>query len=83
MFLIQLRLNVLSKITGNTQRKKDLENLYRLSDNVHTHKICAPDQETLKNMIEDLDKKGFLYKTGEVKASIQNQKIKHHNYYLI
>lgn len=51
-----------TRLKENPQRKKDLENLYRLSDNIHSHKICAPDKDTLKKMIEDLDTKGFLYK---------------------
>ncbi|MCK9151226.1 3H domain-containing protein [Methanobacterium alcaliphilum] len=46
----------------NPKRKKDLEKLYELSDNVHSHKICAPDKETLQRMIEDLGKSGFIFK---------------------
>jgi uncharacterized protein len=59
----------IEKLQDTPKRKKDLENLYRLSDNIHSHKICAPDQESLEKMIEDLDKKGFLYRTEEVKSS--------------
>ncbi len=59
----------IEKLQDTPQRKKDLENLYKLSDNVHSHKICAPDKKHLENMIKDLDKKGFLYKSEEVKAS--------------
>lgn len=49
----------------NPKRKKDLEGLYELSGNVHRHKICAPDKESLKAMVKDLDKKGLLYKANE------------------
>lgn len=52
----------ISHLNANPKRKKDLENLYHLSDNVHSHKICAPDNETLKKMIDELDEKGLLYK---------------------
>lgn len=52
----------IKRLTENPQRKKDLDNLYHLSDNIHSHKICAPDKETLNKMISDLDKQGFLYK---------------------
>jgi uncharacterized protein len=52
----------IDRLEKNPKRKKDLENLYSLSDNIHSHKICAPDKESLENMIKDLDKKGFIYK---------------------
>ncbi len=56
----------IKRLNENPQRKKDLENLYHLSDNVHSHKICAPDKETLNKMIEELDEKGFLFKKDKV-----------------
>lgn len=49
----------------NPKRKKDLEGLYELSGNVHRHKICAPDEESLKSMIKELEGKGLLYKPNE------------------
>jgi transcriptional regulator of NAD metabolism len=52
----------LNSIATNPDRKKDLEKLYELSDNIHGHNLCAPDEESLKKMIEELDKKGFLVK---------------------
>jgi 2-phosphoglycerate kinase len=52
----------INRLNENPQRKKDLDNLYHLSDNIHSHKICAPDKDTLKKMINDLDQQGFLYK---------------------
>lgn len=50
----------ITRLNENPKRKKDLENLYSLSDNVHSHKICAPDKESLEDMIKDLDGIGFL-----------------------
>ncbi|BAW30821.1 MAG TPA: 3H domain-containing protein [Methanothermobacter sp.] len=52
----------LDRLQSNPKRKRDLERLYRLSDNIHSHKICAPDKESLDKIIEELDKKGLLYK---------------------
>jgi 2-phosphoglycerate kinase len=52
----------ITRLNGNPKRKKDLENLYSLSDNEHSHKICAPDKESLDNMIKELDEVGFLLK---------------------
>lgn len=49
------------QLNQNPERKKDLEKLYELSSNVHSHLICAPDNETLAKMMEDLDKKGLLF----------------------
>jgi uncharacterized protein len=54
----------INRLNANPKRKKDLENLYHLSDNVHSHKICAPDKESLENMIKELDEEGFLFKKG-------------------
>lgn len=55
----------IKRLNANPKRKKDLENLYSLSDNVHCHKICAPDKDSLDNMLKDLDEKDFLYKKGK------------------
>ncbi len=46
----------------NPKRKKDLQELYELSGNIHKHKICAPDEESLKAMVKELDQNGLLYK---------------------
>jgi Predicted small molecule binding protein (contains 3H domain) len=51
----------------NPKRKKDLEGLYELSGNVHRHKICAPDEESLQAMIKELGDKGLLYHLEEKK----------------
>ncbi len=52
----------INRLNENPKRKKDLDNLYQLSDNIHSHKICAPDKDTLNKMINELDEQGFLYK---------------------
>ncbi|MGZ7208338.1 MAG: 3H domain-containing protein [Methanobacterium sp.] len=39
-----------------------MERLYELSNNVHGHKLCAPDEDSLRKMIDELDKKGFVLK---------------------
>jgi len=43
----------IKRLNENPQRKKDLDNLYHLSNNIHSHKICAPDKETLNKMINE------------------------------
>ena len=55
----------LNNIATNPDRKKDLEKLYELSDNVHGHKLCAPDEKSLEKMINEMDKKGFIRKNQE------------------
>ena len=50
------------------ERRNDLERLYNLSNNIHSHKICAPDKETLKKMENELSEKGFIYQ-GKIKKS--------------
>ncbi|MGZ7066695.1 MAG: 3H domain-containing protein [Methanobacterium sp.] len=52
----------LDHISTNKDRKNDLERLYELSNNVHGHKLCAPDEDSLRKMIDELDKKGFVLK---------------------
>jgi 2-phosphoglycerate kinase len=52
----------LDRLQSNPKRKRDLERLYRLSNNIHSHIICAPDKESLDKIVEELDKKGLLYK---------------------
>jgi uncharacterized protein len=58
----------IGNLNKNPKRKKDLEGLYKLSDNVHSHKICAPDEESLEKMIKDLDEMGFIFKGKESSA---------------
>ena len=51
-----------TSLEKNKKRKEDLENIYNLSDNLHSHRLCAPDEESLNKMIKELDEKGFLVK---------------------
>jgi hypothetical protein len=48
-------------IKNNPKRRKDLQGLYELSDNIHSNQICAPDEESLQNIIEELEKRGLVY----------------------
>lgn len=48
-------------IKNNPKRRKDLQGLYELSDNIHSNQICAPDEESLQNIIEELEKMGLIY----------------------
>lgn len=52
----------IESLEKHPKEKRDLKKLYELANNIHSHKICAPDEESLNKMIEDLDKKGFLLK---------------------
>ncbi len=52
----------LNSLDKNIERKRDLEKLYELSDNIHSHKLCGPDEESLDNMIKELKYKGFMLK---------------------
>lgn len=51
----------ITHLKENPKRKKNLEVLYQLAQNVHSHKICAPDDESLEKMINDLKSKGLVY----------------------
>jgi len=48
-------------IKKNPKRRKDLQGLYDLSNNIHSNQICAPDEESLQNMIDELEEKGLVY----------------------
>ncbi len=48
-------------IKNNPKRRKDLQGLYELSDNIHSNQICAPDDESLQNIIEELEERGLVY----------------------
>lgn len=51
----------LNNLNNYDERKKNLENLYHLSEYRQTT-ICAINKETLEDIKNELDKKGFLYK---------------------
>ncbi|MEN6328868.1 MAG: 3H domain-containing protein [Methanobacteriaceae archaeon] len=48
-------------IKNNPKRRKDLQGLYDLSNNVHSNQICAPDEESLQNIIAELEERGLVY----------------------
>lgn len=51
-----------ASLEKSKKRKEDLEKIYGLSDNIHSHRLCAPDEESLEKMVKELDEKGFLVK---------------------
>lgn len=50
----------LKNIKGNTNKRKSLEKLYELSNNVHSHHIYAPDQKSLSNILDELKKNNLI-----------------------
>jgi transcriptional regulator of NAD metabolism len=34
----------------------------KANTDIHSHKLCAPDEESLNKMIKELDEKGYLIK---------------------
>ncbi|MGI6464689.1 MAG: 3H domain-containing protein [Methanobacterium sp.] len=51
----------IKQLQENPKRKRDLERLYELSENIHSHRVCAPDEESLEAMTRELRNKGLLY----------------------
>jgi len=49
------------RLNESPKRKRDLERLYTLSNNVHSHRICAPDPETLQEILRELEESGLVY----------------------
>ncbi|MDO5852115.1 MAG: 3H domain-containing protein [Methanobacteriaceae archaeon] len=45
-----------------SQERKVLETLYEMSNNKHSHHICAPDKEKLEKIIQELKENNLLYK---------------------
>ncbi len=60
----------INNIQSNMKDKSSLETLYKLSNNIHSHTICAPDEESLKNIIKELDQQGFLYNENLIKNKL-------------
>ncbi|AMK14839.1 3H domain-containing protein [Methanobrevibacter olleyae] len=50
-----------TNITKHEEKKKELEELYKLTD-YRSNLICAINQDTIEKIKEDLDKEGLLYK---------------------
>jgi transcriptional regulator of NAD metabolism len=51
----------LYQIHNDPKDKQSLETLYNLSNNVHSHTICAPDEDKLNKIINELKENGLLY----------------------
>lgn len=51
----------IDKIESESKQKESLETLYSLSDNIHSHRIYAPDKEKLNDIIEELAENNLLY----------------------
>ncbi|MDI9618957.1 3H domain-containing protein [Methanothermobacter sp.] len=51
----------LKRLNESPKRKRDLERLYTLSDNIHSHRICAPDPESLQAIVNELKESGLIY----------------------
>jgi 2-phosphoglycerate kinase len=64
----------LDQLNQNPKRKKDLEKLYELSNNVHSHVICAPDEAALTKIMSDLNKKGLLFTDSKYKSKNSEKK---------
>ena len=50
----------IKSINENKDKKEDLNKLYALSK-YRKFTICAPDDDSLNNIIEELTKRGFVY----------------------
>ena len=51
----------LYQIHHDIKDKQSLETLYELSNNVHSHTICAPDEDKLNRIIDEFKEHGLLY----------------------
>lgn len=51
----------LYQIHNDIKDKQSLETLYELSNNVHSHTICAPDEDKLNRIIDEFKEHGLLY----------------------
>ncbi|MCD7782190.1 MAG: hypothetical protein LUG89_05800 [Methanosphaera sp.] len=49
------------KLDNSNDEKETLETLYRLSDNIHSHTLYAPDENTLEEIIDKLRENGLIY----------------------
>lgn len=57
----------LYQIHNDVGDKKSLETLYNLSNNIHSHTICAPDEDKLNQIINEFKEHGLLYDEKLVK----------------
>ena len=59
--------NFLYQIHNDMKDKESLETLYSLSDNIHSHTICAPDEEKLNSIIKEFKENDMLYDENLIK----------------
>jgi len=59
--------NFLEKINNDSKFKDSLEELYDLSNNIHSHNISAPDETSLNKIIMELKDNGLLYDENLIK----------------
>ena len=59
--------NFLSQINNDMKDKESLETLYNLSNNIHSHTICAPDEEKLNSILKEFKEHDLLYDENLIK----------------
>lgn len=58
----------MSIIEHKSRQKESLETLYSLSNNIHSHRIYAPDKNKLDDIIKDLKEHNLLYDKNLIKS---------------
>ncbi|OED30051.1 3H domain-containing protein [Methanosphaera sp. WGK6] len=53
--------NFLDNLEKSPKQKESLKKLYDLSNNIHSHKIYAPDKKSLESIIRELKEHNLLY----------------------
>ena len=61
--------NFLYHIHNDAKDKVSLETLYKLSNDIHSHTICAPDEEKLNMIINEFKQQGILYDEKLIKEN--------------
>ncbi len=51
----------IDSINKDVEQKESLEILYRMSNNIHSHHICAPDKDSLNKIINELKENNLIY----------------------
>lgn len=63
----------ISHINNDLEDKQSLETLYELSDNIHSHTICAPDNEKMEKIIEEFKQHNLLYDESLIKKNYKKE----------
>ncbi len=53
--------NFINNIEHDIDKKESLETLYKLSNNIHSHNIFAPDKKSLNKILTELKEHGMIY----------------------